>query len=113
MTYSKMTGLAAVVAAAVGAVQTEGGTIRLNVAQTLAVIALLGWIRVNVPIVLVGRWDSGELLLSVVRGRGQLLDSCPRSTDQISCPGVCHTRRYLPGCLPVQLYQQRISNASP
>ena len=50
-----MTGLAAVVAAAVGAVQTEGGTIRLNVAQTLAVIALLGWIRVNVPIVLVGR----------------------------------------------------------
>lgn len=51
-TYSKMTGLAAVVAAAVGTVQTEGGTIRLNVAQTLAVIALLGWSRVNVQLFL-------------------------------------------------------------
>jgi hypothetical protein len=38
-------GLAAVVAAAVGsAVQAEGGAVSLDVTDTLAVVALLGWV---------------------------------------------------------------------
>jgi hypothetical protein len=40
-------GLAAVVAAAVGAVQTEGGTVSLDVTEALAVVALLGWMDVS------------------------------------------------------------------
>jgi hypothetical protein len=69
-------GLAAVVAAAVGAVQTEGGTVSLDVTEALAVVALLGWMEVS-------NWefsmsmDSRCSLLSVVRGRGQALDSWP------------------------------------
>lgn len=41
MTYSKVTGLAAVVAAAVGAVQTQSGAVSLDMAEALAVVALL------------------------------------------------------------------------
>lgn len=42
-TYSKVAGLAAVVAAAVGTtVQAQGGAISLDVTETLAVVALLG-----------------------------------------------------------------------
>jgi hypothetical protein len=40
-------GLAAIVAAAVGAVQTEGGTVSLDVTEALAVVALLGWMDVS------------------------------------------------------------------
>lgn len=43
-TYGKMAGLVAVVAAAVGtAVQAQGGAVSLDVAEALAVVALLGW----------------------------------------------------------------------
>lgn len=71
-----MTGLAAVVAAAVSTtVQTQGGAVSLDVAETLAVVALLGWM-------LSASWNGGRFilsdrLLSVVRGRGQALDSWP------------------------------------
>lgn len=41
--YSKVARLAAVVATTVRAVEAQRGTIRLNVAETLAVVALLGW----------------------------------------------------------------------
>jgi hypothetical protein len=42
-TYGKVTGLAAVVAAAVGtAVQAQGRAVSLDVTETLAVVALLG-----------------------------------------------------------------------
>lgn len=46
-TYSKVTGLAAVVAAATGGatVQTKRGAVSLDVANALAVVALLGWDR--------------------------------------------------------------------
>jgi hypothetical protein len=48
-TYGKVTGLAAVVAAAVGtAVQAEGGAVSLDVTETLAVVALLGWVVLDV-----------------------------------------------------------------
>lgn len=42
-TYSKMTGLAAVVATAVGTVQAQGRAVSLDVAEALAVVALLCW----------------------------------------------------------------------
>lgn len=41
-TYGKVAGLAAVVAAAVSTVQTERRAVSLDVAETLAVVALLG-----------------------------------------------------------------------
>lgn len=41
-TYSKVAGLAAVVAAAIGTVQAQGGAVSLDVAEALAVVALLG-----------------------------------------------------------------------
>ena len=41
-TYGKVTGLAAVVAAAASAIQAQSRTVGLNVAQTLAIVALLG-----------------------------------------------------------------------
>jgi hypothetical protein len=74
-TYGKVTGLAAVVAAAVGtAVQAEGGAISLDVTETLAVVALLGWVVLDVLVAVAG---VGDRLLSVVRGRGHALDSWP------------------------------------
>jgi hypothetical protein len=68
-------GLAAVVAAAVGAVQTEGRAVSLDMTEALAVVALLGWMKFSI-------WHCYEHgswygLLSVVRGRGQALDSWP------------------------------------
>lgn len=43
MSYGKVTGLAAVVAAAVGTtVEAEGGAVSLDVTDALAVVALLG-----------------------------------------------------------------------
>lgn len=43
-----MAGLVAVVAAAVGtAVQTQGGAVSLDVAEALAVVALLGWMMLT------------------------------------------------------------------
>lgn len=53
-TYGKVAGLAAVVAAAVGTtVQTQGGTVSLDVAETLAVVALLGWM-------VLASWNGGS-----------------------------------------------------
>lgn len=75
-----MTGLAAVVATAAGstAVQTKGRAVSLNMTQSLAVVALLGWGRnknQSSPVYSIG-YTLGSLL-SVVRGCGQALDSCP------------------------------------
>lgn len=44
-----MAGLAAVIAAAAGAVQAQGRTVGLNVAEALAIVALLGWRSVIIP----------------------------------------------------------------
>lgn len=74
--YGKVAGLAAVVAAAVGAIQTEGGAVSLDVTEALAVVALLGWMDVSNPEFSTSM-DSWCSLLSVVRGRGQALDSWP------------------------------------
>lgn len=53
-TYGKVAGLAAVVAAAVGtAVQAQGGAISLDVTETLAVVALLGWM-------VLASWNGGS-----------------------------------------------------
>lgn len=53
-THGKVAGLAAVVAAAVGTtVQTQGGAVGLDVAETLAVVALLGWMVLAV-------WNGGS-----------------------------------------------------
>ena len=56
-------------------VQPEGRAVSLDVSQTLAVIALFRFIRVNIARDIVG--GKGRIL-SVVRGRGQPLDSWPR-----------------------------------
>jgi hypothetical protein len=73
-TYSKVAGLTAVVAAAVGTtVQAQGGAISLDVTEALAVVALLSCRELERSVL-----NTGEgALLSVVRGRGQALDSCP------------------------------------
>ena len=77
-TYSKVTGLAAVVAAAIGTtVQAESGAVSLDMAKTLAVVALLRWGRRQQRGGMSESGSKGGSLLSVVRGRGQPLDSCP------------------------------------
>jgi hypothetical protein len=49
MSYGKVTGLTAVVAAAVSTtVQAEGGAVSLDVPDALAVVALFGWKRVSI-----------------------------------------------------------------
>ena len=50
MTYGKVAGLAARVAAAVGSAtaDAESRAVSLDVTETLAVVALLGWIDVSV-----------------------------------------------------------------
>lgn len=48
-TYGKVAGLAAVVATAIrAAVQTQGGAVSLDVAKTLAVVALLGCVIISI-----------------------------------------------------------------
>ena len=75
-TYGKVAGLAAVVTAAVGTtIQAQGRAVSLDVTEALAVIALLGWM-----VLAIGDGKMlilSDRLLSVVRGRGQALDSWP------------------------------------
>lgn len=76
-TYSEMTRLVAVVAAATRgtAVQAQGRTVSLDMAQSLAVVALLGYMYSQYPVQ--RQIVTSFYVLSVVRGRGQALDSCP------------------------------------
>lgn len=47
-TYRKVAGLVAVVAAAVGTVHTQGRAVSLDMAEALAVVALLSWKSVRI-----------------------------------------------------------------
>ena len=111
-TYSKMARLATSVATATGAGSTyaQRRAVSLDVAKTLAVVALLRCCRLSVVPVP----DSpepravvylGEHVLSVVRGSGHPFDSCPEPpsghySGQIAGNQFGTVGSYVPGCLP-------------
>lgn len=102
-----MTKLVAVVATAASAtVQTQCGTVSLDVANSLAVVALLGWRKHMLTPVLPNRWilrrGGGFLTLGRTRVRAAAgLVAWFIGSDQSSVEKKRTYVRYIPACLPI------------